>query len=118
MDITPVVAAGRQLINGYGDCGFTISGTRYEGSVVVFETRTIAWTGELSVDGVQAIVEARPEILLIGCGRSMAVIPREVKSALNAAGIKAEPMDTGAACRTYNVLLQEGRSVAAALVAI
>lgn len=120
MDITPVVSADRQLIQGYGDKGFTIAGIRHEGSVIVFPGRTMAWSAELTVEAFEAVIASgeKPDILLIGCGKGMAVIPREVKAALRAAGVTAEPMDTGAACRTYNVLLTEGRRVAAALVAV
>lgn len=124
MDITPVVAADRQLIHGYGDHGFTITGLRHEGSVLVFPDRTQAWPvasmAELSLDALAPILEAepRPAVLLLGCGKGMSVVPREIKAALRDAGIVVEPMDTGAACRTYNVLLTEGRDVAAALIAV
>lgn len=124
MDITPVVAADRQLIHGYGDHGFTITGLRHEGSVLVFPDRTQAWPvtsmAELSLDTLAPILEAepRPAVLLLGCGKGMSVVPREIKAALRDAGIVVEPMDTGAACRTYNVLLTEGRDVAAALIAV
>lgn len=120
MDITPIIAADRQLIQGYGDLGFTISGIRHAGSVLVFPARSIAWAGELSPACFAPVIEAedRPQILLVGCGRSMMPLPRELKAALRAAGITAEPMDTGAACRTYNILLAEERRVAAALIAV
>jgi len=124
MDITPVVAADRQLIHGYGDHGFTITGLRHEGSVLVFPDRTQAWPvtsmAELSLDALAPILaaEPRPAVLLLGCGKGMSVVPREIKAALREAGIVVDPMDTGAACRTYNVLLTEGRDVAAALIAV
>ncbi|MCR6632059.1 MAG: Mth938-like domain-containing protein [Magnetospirillum sp.] len=124
MDITPVVSSESQLIHGYGDLGFTITGTRHEGSVLVLPTRTLPWAAkavaEITVESLQPLLEAepRPAVLLLGCGKGMAVIPREIKAALRAAGMVVEPMDTGAACRTYNVLLTEGRDVAAALIAV
>lgn len=124
MDITPVVAADRQLIHGYGDHGFTITGLRHEGSVLVFPGRTQAWPvtsmSELNLDALAPILaaEPRPAVLLLGCGKGVSVVPREIKAALRDAGIVVEPMDTGAACRTYNVLLTEGRDVAAALIAV
>lgn len=124
MDITPVVSADRQLIIGYGDAGFTITGIRHEGSVLVLPTQTLAWpvrsVAELTVDSLAPILatDPTPSVLLLGCGKGMSVVPREVKAALRAVGIVVEPMDTGAACRTYNVLLTEGRDVAAALIAV
>jgi uncharacterized protein len=75
---------------------------------------------DLTIDSLAPIMaaEPRPAVLLLGCGKGMSVVPRDVKAALRQAGIVVEPMDTGAACRTYNVLLTEGRDVAAALIAV
>ena len=56
------------------------------------------------------------QILLLGCGRRMQPVPQAVRQALRQAGIVVDAMDTGAACRTYNVLLAEDRRVAAALL--
>lgn len=124
MDITPVVGSEFQLISGYGDGGFTVSGVRHEGSVLILPRRTLAWpvvaVADMSVASVQPVIDdqPRPAILLVGGGRSMAVLPRGLRDALRALGIVVETMDTGAACRTYNVLLTEGRDVAAALIAV
>ena len=122
MDVTPVIPAGRQLIKGYGDLGFTISGTRWEGSVLVFPDQTVAWSAtcldEITEDSLAPVVAARPQLLLLGCGKSMAPVPQSLRLALRSAGITLEIMDTGAACRTFNVLLAEDRLVAAALIAV
>ncbi len=58
------------------------------------------------------------EILLLGCGRRMGILPPALRQGLRASGIVVDAMDTGAACRTYNVLLAEERRVAAALIGI
>lgn len=58
------------------------------------------------------------EILLVGCGKRLVPLAPALKAALRERGIGADPMDTGAACRTYNVLMAEGRRVAAALLAV
>ena len=58
------------------------------------------------------------EILLLGCGRRMGIVPPALRQGLRASGIVVDAMDTGAACRTYNVLLAEERRVAAALIGI
>lgn len=124
MDITPVVSAEFQLISGYGDGGFTVSGTRHEGSVLILAKQTLAWpvssVADITVESLQAAIayQPLPAILLIGCGKSMTALPKALRQALRQHGIVAEPMDTGAACRTYNVLLTEGRDVAAALIAV
>jgi uncharacterized protein len=121
MDLTPLVPAGRQLIERYGPSGFRVSGVVHPGAVLVFPDRTIPW-GAASVTAVTweslapVIEHGGVRILLLGFGRSMAAVPGSLRAALRAAGIAVEPMDTGAACRTYNVLVAEGRDIAAALI--
>ncbi|RUU99066.1 hypothetical protein EOB36_21480, partial [Mesorhizobium sp. M6A.T.Cr.TU.017.01.1.1] len=58
------------------------------------------------------------EILLVGAGKDLKPLPAALRAALKTAGITADPMSTGAAVRTYNVLLAENRAVAAALIAV
>jgi uncharacterized protein len=58
------------------------------------------------------------DVLLVGMGDEIRPIPRELREALKELGVVAEPMSTGAAVRTYNVLLAEDRRVAAALLAV
>jgi uncharacterized protein len=68
-----------------------------------------------------ALLLAEPqgiELLLLGTGRDFLLPSQMLRSGLSEAGIRIEPMDTGAACRTYNVLLAEGRPVGAALIAV
>ena len=60
----------------------------------------------------------RPEILLVGCGARTESMPVPVREHFKAQRIALEAMDTGAACRTYNVLIAESRLVAAALIAV
>ena len=73
----------------------------------------------LSPAGATFLAEARDiEILLVGCGRDLRPLPAALRSVLRDARISADPMSTGAAVRTYNVLLAEDRAVAAALIAV
>lgn len=122
MDITPVVPQGRQLITGYGPGLFRIAGTVWRESVIVLPERTLAWPvasfAEIETASFEPLTTAEPgiDVLLLGCGATMQMPPSTLRMALRAAGIVVEPMDTGAACRTFNVLLAEGRRVAAALV--
>ena len=121
MDVTPIIPAGRQVIESYGSDGFRISGVLHAGAVLVFPDRTVAWPAaslaELSADSFAPVAERGGiEILLLGCGRRAAPVPPSWRSGLRSAGIVLDAMDTGAACRTYNVLLAEGRRVAAALL--
>ncbi len=122
MDITPPVAADRQLIDGYGDGGFRVSGIRYEGSVLVLPGQTIAWSVEdISNLGINDLAPVRDAaeavgVLLLGCGKNGALIASALRAEVREWGVVIEAMGTGAACRTYNVLLAEGRDVAAALI--
>ncbi|MBX6321274.1 MAG: Mth938-like domain-containing protein [Rhodospirillaceae bacterium] len=126
MDITPLIPEGRQIIESYGDGRFRVSGARIDGSALVFPTRAVAWAvadvGALTADSLAEVIAAaragEVDLLLLGCGVRAALIPQALRATLRAAGIVVEAMDTGAACRTYNVLMAEGRRVAAALIAV
>lgn len=124
-DVTPLVPSGAKLVQAYGDGGFKIAGERHAGSVVIFPRRVIGWS-PTSPDAVTLVsladvtqAEERVGILLIGCGRSFVAPPKGLRAELKQqAGVVLEWMDTGAACRTFNVLLGEGRDIAAALIAV
>ena len=121
MDVSPLIAVDRQVIDSYGARNFIVSGVPHGGAIIVFVDATLPWAVASSADITLeslAPVLARGgiEILLIGCGKRMSPLPKAVRAELRAAGIVADAMDTGAACRTYNVLLAEDRRVAAALL--
>jgi len=124
MEITPEIPQGRQVIESYGPGRFRIAGVAHAGSVLVFPERTQAWPvaamADLSLDSLSDVLAAAPavEILLIGCGPRLMPIPGALRGALRAHGVGCDAMDTGAACRTFNVLLAEARRVAAALIAL
>ena len=124
MDITPLMPEGRQIIEGYGAGMFRVAGTVWHGSVLVFPDVSLAWPvaalDAVSLESLQPVIEARTEtdVLLLGCGARMQLPPPEIRAILRRYGIGIEPMDTGAACRTFNVLLAEGRRVVAALIAL
>jgi len=118
MDLTPLVKPDRQMVERYGPRGFRISGVIYRSAVLVFPERTLAWLdGEVSEAGLAPVIEdGAVELLLLGLGRRIAPVSGDLRGALRSHGIAVEVMDTGAACRTYNVLLAEERRVAAALL--
>jgi len=92
--------------------------------VIVTPARVTVWpaasVADVAADGLLALlaVDMPVDVLLIGCGREFVPEPAGLRAALKAAGIVLEWMDTGAACRTYNVLVGEDRRVAAALLAV
>jgi uncharacterized protein len=121
MELTPLVPAGRQVIERYAASGFRIAGVIYRGSVLVFPDRTRPWSptsaSGITWESLAPVVEhGGVQILLLGLGRAMGAIPHALRKTLHTAGIVVEPMDTGAACRTYNVLVAEDRHVVAALL--
>ncbi len=118
MELTPNAAPGRQLIERYGAAGFRVSGVIFTGPVLVFPDRTTFWEAAApTLDGLAAVVaHGGIELIMLGLGRRGAPVSAALRAALKAQGIGIEAMDTGAACRTYNVLLAEDRLVAAALL--
>ena len=121
MDLTPVATAGRQIIERYAASGFRVSGVIYHGAVLVFPDSTVPWdaasASEVTLDTLAPVTDhGGVEILLLGLGRATSAVPAALRAALRTDGIALEAMDTGAACRTYNVLVAEDRRVAAALI--
>jgi uncharacterized protein len=118
MELTPLVPPGRQVIERYGPSGFRIAGIVHPGPVLVFAERSLSWPRPApTLESLQPVIaEGGVELLLIGLGKRGAPVAPELRAALKRHGIAVEAMDTGAACRTYNVLLGEDRRVAAALL--
>ncbi|MCY4229917.1 MAG: Mth938-like domain-containing protein [Alphaproteobacteria bacterium] len=123
-DISPVVPQNRQVVESYGSRCFRISGTIWTGSVLLRPDVVLSWPvtafREVVLESLMPLTESgnAPEILLIGCGTRAEMMSRTLRDAIRAEGMIADTMDTGAACRTYNVLVAEDRRVAAALIAV
>ncbi|MFC7050793.1 Mth938-like domain-containing protein [Emcibacter nanhaiensis] len=112
-------------ISSYGNGGFRIGeNLRVEGSVLLTPQGYYPWEvtskEQLSPESFARIVEMSDELelLIIGTGENMIFLDRNLRSYLEGHGVGVEVMATGAASRTYNVLLLEGRRVAAALIAV
>ncbi len=96
----------------------------HRGSLIFLSQAIVGWApmtaeGLTTADFAPLLAEPEGiELLLIGTGRDFRLPSQELRSGLRDYGIRIEPMDTGAACRTYNVLLAEGRPVGAALIAV
>ena len=125
MELTQQAPAGSlQIVESYGEAGFKVSGRRHPGSVLILPDATQSWPVDdvtnLSLPSLQPIIDAEPaiELLIIGCGARLALVPLTLREVLRTKSVGVETMDTGAACRTYNVLAGEGRRVAAALIAL
>lgn len=102
-------------IDGYGPGFFRVGGVVYPGGIVIRAQGLIGWEGYADRAPLLAL-SGEIDVLFIGTGPEIAYLPRDLIAALEQAGLMAEPMSTPSAARTYNVLLSEGRRVAAALL--
>lgn len=115
---------GRVAIDAYGNGGFRFEGMSHRGGLLILADGMYAWmanlTEPLSLASLAPVLArlALPEFLLLGTGRSQIFPGADVRRAFLDAHIGLDVMDTGAACRTYNILLAEKRPVAAALIAV
>jgi uncharacterized protein len=115
---------GRAPIDTYGNGGFRFAGMSHRGSLLCIPSGIYGWPGPagdtIDVASLErAFAEAADiEVLLLGTGVALKPADAAVKARCRELGIVAEAMSTGAAVRTYNVLLAEGRAIAAALMAV
>ena len=104
----------------YGNGGFRFADMSHRGSLLCLPSGIHGWepadpSALSAADFDKLLAEAGDvEILLVGTGKDLRPLPAALRAALKAAGIRSDPMSTGAAVRTYNVLLAEDRAVAAA----
>ena len=124
IEIRPAHFPGRAPIDAYGNGGFRFADMSHRGSLLLLPSGIYGWepvdAKELTVGHFEKVLaEAQDlEVLLIGTGDGMRVLPKELRAAFKEAGISVDPMSTGAAVRTYNIMLSESRAVAAALIAV
>jgi uncharacterized protein len=116
---------GRAPIESYGNGGFRFAGMSHRGSLLCLPSGIHGWKGAPAADAIDiASLEAvfaeaaAIEILLVGTGMALVPLASEVRERCRAEHIVADSMATGAAVRTFNVLLAEDRAVAAALIAV
>jgi uncharacterized protein len=122
MKFTLETGSGQNLISAYGQGQVTINQRVFTRSLIVTPVRVIEWLprhfDELAAEHFDAIAELRPEVVVLGTGARLRWPAPEHLRSLVEARVGLEPMDTGAACRTYNILMSEGRRVVAALLMI
>lgn len=115
---------GRAPIEAYGNGGFRFADMSHRGSLLCLPSGIHGWeprdASALEEADFEKIIAAAGdiEILLVGCGTQLRRLPEPLRAALRKVGITSDSMSTGAAVRTYNVLLAEERAVAAALIAV
>jgi uncharacterized protein len=127
--MSTAIGSGRQdieplFIDAYGDHGFRLNGRRHEGSLLLVNEQARAWAVARAEDLDSTAVEsllaaiAGAHILILGTGTRLVPLAPILRARVEALRIGVEVMDTGAACRTFNILRAEGRMVAAALIAV
>lgn len=117
MRITEVTFDESRPVDGYGPGFFRVAGDIVEGGVLLLPSGLSDWAGYDALGGI--LDRAREiDVLLVGTGAEIAHLPARMRSRIEAAGIGIEAMATPAACRTYNVLIAEGRRVGAVLLPV
>ncbi|CAM5767222.1 Mth938-like domain-containing protein [Bosea minatitlanensis] len=115
---------GRWPLDAIGAGGFRFAEMSHKGSILVTPSGIRIWPvaqfSEVTLASLQPVLDEAEAIdfLIIGTGADIAFVPPALREPLKRAGITVEGMATGAAARTYNVLVGEDRRVAAALIAI
>ena len=115
---------GRAPIDGYGQGGFRFAGMSHRGSLLIVPSGIYAWDvftpQEITEQSLARVFAENGEIdlLMIGSGRDPVALLPAVRERCKQANISVDIQPTGGAASTYNVLLDEGRRVAAALIAV
>ena len=113
---------GRAPIDAYGNGGFRFAQMSHRGSLLCLPSGIYGWDAPAVIDApslARVFAEAeRIEVLILGTGRELVPVAKPLRAQLREARIVPEPMSTGAAVRTFNLLLAEDRAVAAALLAV
>jgi len=121
MRLNEVAFGGVVPIDSYGPGFFRIAGMVVRGPILVRASGAADWGGVEDIAPLEALA-GEVDLLLLGTGAVMAPVPAALRAALAGPGpipaLPVEPMATPPACRTYNVLLAEGRRVAAALIPV
>jgi uncharacterized protein len=131
MDISPKVSLHTPIITAYGGGKLVCSGQDYITPIIVCEAGVFEWhvgsdCAEFQVtqalcNGIlqsAAFERIAPEILLLGIGHTSPFVLPKIRQALKEKGISLDAMSCAAACRTYNILVAEGRKVVAAIVPV
>lgn len=113
--------AEKNIFSGYGPGYVVVNNKRYENSIITMPDKIIEdWQAQtvekLTEEHFELLIPHEPEIILLGTGATLRFPSPLVTKNLLESKIGVEVMDTNAACRTYNILMAEGRNVAAALL--
>ena len=117
MQLNEVTFTQARPVDGYGPGFFRVGGEVHQGALLITATGLHSWGGYGDEAGLLALA-GKVDVVFIGTGAEIAHIPAELRASLEGAGLGVEVMNSPAACRTYNVLLSEGRRVALAVLPV
>ena len=117
MRLNEIVYDKSAPVDGYGPGFFRVGGQVHQGHLLLSGQGQAAWGGYADAAALLALA-GHVDVLFIGTGAGVAHIPAALRNTLESAGLGVEAMASPAACRTYNVLLSEGRRVALAALAV
>lgn len=111
-------------VTAYGNGGFRFADMSHKGSILCLPSGVHSWPvadpQALTIDDFALVISdlEAPAVLLLGTGAKQVFVTPDIHRAFTAAGIGLEEMSTGAAARTYNIMLAEKRRIGAALIAV
>ena len=117
MELVEITYKEAMPVESYGSGFFRINGVTLQGPSLITPWGAGAWGGLTDWASILELGD-KIDVLLLGMGNEIAYPPKDFREALEAAGIGVEPMSSPSACRTYNVLLSEGRRIAVALLPV
>lgn len=117
MRLNEITYTDAKPIDGYGPGFFRIGGEVMEGPLIIGPKGISSWGGYKDVEGLR-VLAGEIDVLFIGTGPETTHIPTDLRTDLEENGMGVEVMSSPSACRTYNVLLSEGRRIALALIPV
>lgn len=117
MKLNEITFSDAVPVDGYGPGFFRVAGEARIGPLLMAGAGPRAWSGLEDRTALEALA-GEVDVLFIGMGADIAHLPPDLRAGLEAAGLGVEVMNSPAACRTYNVLLSEGRRVALAALPV
>lgn len=117
MELVEISYDDARPIDGYGPGFFRVGGKVVDAPVLVLANTTRVWGGLEDAAPLTALA-GQVDVILLGTGATMTPVPAALREALDEVGVGIEPMASPSACRSFNILLSEGRRVAAALLSV
>ncbi|WP_299674403.1 Mth938-like domain-containing protein [uncultured Roseobacter sp.] len=117
MRLNEITFTDAKPVEGYGPGFFRVGGEVVHGPLIIGPAGVQSWQGYDDADALLTLKD-QVDVLFVGTGSNIAHLPSDLRVALEDAGLGVEVMASPAACRTYNVLLSEGRRIALALIPV